>query len=133
MYCMWIFCVLTYREGAIWLAGLYEGEGCLSAYYHPERASTKTRRTWAVAIGMTDRDVVEKVKKVFGAGNVRVQNRKAPRKTFYLWRITKRSEVYYFLAMIYPWLGKRRRALARTALLELPCVPTPDNPRPGLD
>jgi hypothetical protein len=88
-----------------WLAGLFEGEGSCGFY----------DRGMAVYIGMTDRDVIERVQKLFpGPQGIRVRNRvTAGTKPLWEWRIRRRELVAEFLCLILPHLGQRRSEQAR--------------------
>lgn len=93
-----------------WAAGLFEGEG------HIGRTPQGSPR---LVIKMTDEDVVRRFARWAGVGNVCKPggsavrgNRKQP----YVWTTAKRKEVERLLLLILPYLGRRRRAAALTAL-----------------
>ena len=107
------------RENLAWLAGLFEGEGCISTH------QGKTGRAyWILQIQMTDEDVVRRAAEVAGAGMVTgpYSSRRENRKPQWAWRACKRGDVYALLVALWPWLRTRRRARAREALLALPPV-----------
>jgi hypothetical protein len=96
------------REDIVWLAGFYEGEGCLSIRY----METKTQ---AVAkIVSTDKDVLEKCIKIFPLFILKSQPR-AQENYKDQWTITVRrgDHINTFCSMIYPFLGQRRQEKIR--------------------
>ena len=69
------------RENAIYLAGLFDGEGCVQ-FHRRYRRIRKNRAphfalTCTLDIAMTDKPTIEYVKKITGVGNVsrRVKNK----------------------------------------------------------
>ena len=104
-----------------WLAGLIEGEGSI---FGQTGTTDRARSRWIFSLEMTDKDVVERAAKIWGHGSVRqIPARQRPhalgRKDIYVWRFENRAQVYALLAAIYPWLGNRRKAKAKEALLDL--------------
>jgi len=86
-----------------WLAGLIEGEGCFVV------SSPGRRRHMTMALGMTDRDVVERAARLMGS-RVRLERRAMPNRKA-LWR----TDVHGYRAVawmmtLYSLLGQRRRA-----------------------
>lgn len=85
-----------------WLAGLLEGEGCF--YREGGRP--------AIAVNMTDRDVVERA--AILAGGYRVSEKRAPsdlarrRRPSYRFRVTGPKAVALMRAL-HPYMGSRRR------------------------
>jgi len=70
------------REDAIYLAGLFDGEGCVqfhNRYFRKKKDRPKAYRnlTCSLDISMTDRPTIEYVKKITGVGNVnrRIKNK----------------------------------------------------------
>ncbi len=109
------------REDVIWLAGLFEGEGCITVT--DQKTSERARRRWEVNITGCDRDVIERVQSIVGFGFIRKRKRTEPGwRDYYIWQTTRREHVYVFLAAIYPFLMSRRKARAREAMAELPPV-----------
>jgi hypothetical protein len=91
-------------EEIAWAAGLFEGEG-----------------TWQItnkgyvqaALGMTDRDVVERFARIVDMGNVtRVHRPTQNRQDIWHWYIGSRRDVQRLALMFIPHLGERRRARA---------------------
>lgn len=90
---------------AAWLAGMYEGEGCLYSRI------TQRRRYPRIRIRMTDEDVVRKIHTISGVGLFYESSPpKENRQQLYVWEVNKLSDVKTVFRHIYPWLGKRRRA-----------------------
>lgn len=110
---------MTKREGAIWFAGLFEGEGSIS----PDKVRGGRRR-WRLTIGSTDLDVLLKARRAIGLGRITGPYGKkgVHRKPYWHWSAHSRADVYAALAMIFGFLGERRQARAREALIDLPPV-----------
>lgn len=96
------------HEEIAWLAGLYEGEGCVQA--EPDGKLV-------VKFKMTDEDVLLRAKDAFGFGCVSGPYKPSGlgKKQTWEWRLTTRKAVA-FLAMIFPWLLARRREQVGAAL-----------------
>ena len=103
-----------------WFAGLYEGEGSVVA-------SLKNHQTH-LTITSTDRDVLERARKIAGCGNI---NTWVPEqrnwRTRYTLTITRRDDVFYLLEKMRPWLGRRRTEQADKVIelrtrLRLNCI-----------
>ena len=95
------------REDAAWLAGLYDGEGCLS-----QQGKTK-HRYWVLAISMTDEDVVRRAYEVTKAGcfmGPLTCPSLAKYKPVYRWSVNSQQAIYEVTRAMLPWLGERRSA-----------------------
>jgi hypothetical protein len=92
------------REELAWAAGLFEGEGCFSAGSpYGQKAQ----------LAMTDEDVVRRFHRVVGFGNVHEYTQKVPdRKPMFWWRAHSFENFQALVAMLWPWLGERRRERA---------------------
>lgn len=93
---------------AAWVAGLFEGEGWvgLVAQKYP-----------AVMVNMTDRDVVEKLRVLVGAGKVLTSVPAQPnRKTVYRWNKAGHAFVEDLFLQLEPWLCERRSQRFRDVL-----------------
>lgn len=106
---------------AAWLAGLFEGEGCIHI--------TKKRYV-RLSIKMTDRDVLERVAALTTGRTLGAYDRPGYNKTLYDWGVSWRPDVEELLNTMLPWFGERRRAKALEALEALhgqsnPMVATP--------
>jgi len=102
------------REQLAWVAGVFEGEGTIV------RDGSRTR----LQVGMADEDVVRRLAEASGMGTVSGPHKSfGPKGTDYQprwrWSVARQSEVYALLAALWPWLGERRRARAKLALLEI--------------
>jgi hypothetical protein len=80
-----------------WLAGFFDGEGCV--YMKPGQIGIE------VSIVNTDLDAIHAIHKRLGFGEVEVQREAGPRnkKSIY-WRARKMHEVRKFLIMVRPYL-----------------------------
>lgn len=92
---------------AAWLAGLYEGEGCLSRTVDNRNGNVG----YALIIAMTDRDVIERLPVLTGTGNITTHVHDNPRwKPRHTWRTGRRSDIAAIIQAIRPYLGERRGA-----------------------
>lgn len=93
-----------------WAAGLFEGEGCISAQ-HVEGYSYAR-----VSLGMTDEDPVRRFHRAVGCGSVNCHHSPSTRakghKAKWLWRTDKSVEVQAVIELLWWGLGERRRARA---------------------
>jgi hypothetical protein len=104
------------RENLAWCAGIIEGEG--SIYAH---GSANGRRYVTVGAGMTDRDILERLRVILGGvvngpysprlGAV------ASRKPMWFWTISDSQRAYAVSVALYHWFGTRRREQVREALI----------------
>lgn len=88
-----------------WLAGILEGEGWFG-YYNTAR----------VAINMTDPDVIQRVKTLFG-GSVYLPKPRENRKQLYCWAASG-GRAAGIMMTVYPMLGARRQARVREVLMQ---------------
>lgn len=96
-------------HGAEWAAGLLEGEGCfyLKNGYQPR-----------VAVHMTDLDVLEKLRDVFGVGNiVSTQVQQKHHKPAWVWSVTRMEDAVRVMTTVRPYLFSRRRDRVDECLL----------------
>lgn len=96
------------KEEIAWAAGLFEGEGCIT-----RKTNSKTM---VLKLLMTDRDVVERLLSIAGAGSFYVVQRPPPLLQAYQWQCAEADKVEELLLLWMPWLGSRRRARAEEAL-----------------
>jgi hypothetical protein len=100
------------RTDASWLAGYFEGEGCV--YLSRTRQTSGGRillhQYPAVVIVSTDLDVLERVREITQMGTLTVQSNKKSKKMCYQWRAYGISNTQQFFRWVEPWLGKRRLA-----------------------
>jgi hypothetical protein len=88
-----------------WLAGLFEGEGCISI----------RENTLNLVLQMADEDVVRRAHTVarFGSVTGPLVKTASHHRPLFRWKVSRRDEVYALLVAIYPMLGDRRREKAR--------------------
>lgn len=90
-----------------WLAGLFEGEGCI-------HVGGKTGNRTRLTVNMTDADVVTRCRDLTGVGSLRW--REHPQwKPQLIWSVSHRRDVARLLLAMVPLLGERRRAKALEA------------------
>lgn len=95
-----------------WLAGLLEGEGSFGFYPKGKRGSP---RIW---IGMCDRDVIERCRKVMGGkSGIFERQPHARAKTNHVFSVCGVRAAGWAMTL-YPLLGERRRAAVRAMLAE---------------
>ena len=87
----------------MWFVGLFEGEGCIS-YSDLRRRGTSAAH---LTLGSTDRDVVERVQRMFGGV---IHTNKGTNKPMHVWRLNKRDEVVALLQRMRPHMSSRRGA-----------------------
>jgi hypothetical protein len=99
------------REEIAWAAGLFEGEG--SVYVNRIRKY----RYLCVEVNMTDEDIVQRLHRLFPYGTVRqAEALRQHWKRSWHWRVHGFAGSQAFIALIWPWLGERRRATAAELL-----------------
>ena len=103
-----------------WAAGIYEGEG--STY----RVLPDDDRYWALAVKMTDLDVLQYFRNTFELGSVRgpyFEKSKLKKgikcKPFYKYQVARRKDVATVLQLILPHLCQRRAEHALKVLNEI--------------
>jgi hypothetical protein len=101
------------RENIAWLAGLFEGEGCI---YIKDDANHVRMHFHA-----TDEDVLRKFRDIAGVGHVggpyqRYHKDGRPYKPVWRWEVSHAKQWYPLLMTMWPWLGERRRAKAADAV-----------------
>lgn len=102
-------------EQHIWLAALFEGEGCIVIYDKQTARGTQYKRVF-LQLNMTDRDVVNTFAYLTGSTEPKKIQPEPPRKTQWKTTIHKADTVEAVLTWMLPYLGKRRAAKAREAL-----------------
>jgi hypothetical protein len=91
-----------------WVAGIFEGEGCISMLGRGAHLS--------LTVAMADEDVVRRVARLVGVGTVLERSRQVEHwKTLWVWRCGG-FEAAQLLRVLLPHLGARRSARAREAL-----------------
>lgn len=96
-----------------WAAGLFEGEGCI---YIGKPYARKSNRKITASLSMSDEDVVNRFCSIVGKGSV-IRVPKGQYKPAFCWVAGKRRDVESILNKFLPYLGERRKAKAREALI----------------
>lgn len=96
-----------------WAAGLFEGEGCFSFQPKAPRAM----------LSMSDEDVVRRFHQTVGIGSVHQTKRREGRKDLWTWTAAGFPSFQYIVALLWRWLGTRRRARARELLRQFAALP----------
>lgn len=104
-------------EDAAWVAGLFEGEGCVSVHF-----PNKRKRPYpSVYVGMTDLDVLQKFHKTLGRGNlIGPHTRQGNRKPLYTYQLFGWNNVKWFYSETRAWLCARRSAKFQEILAQEP-------------
>jgi len=110
------------EEGLSWLAGLFEGEGCIGMS-NANGYGPYVR----LAVDSSDRDVLELAQEIAGGvGRITEATRReeSPRwKTRWKWRVSDQAQAKALLTDMLPMLGLRRSERAREALASQPTRP----------
>lgn len=93
-----------------WLAGIFEGEGTIAFC---------GKSGVMVRIGMTDKDVIDTIHRLYPAPSKWLIETKHRIKPLYMWQIADRDDCRDFLGHVMPYLHARRRARAEAALQRL--------------
>lgn len=105
------------REQLAWAAGLFEGEGCLSTRGKSVNILRKYRdRGLVAAMKMTDEDVIFRFKQIVGVGNITGPYNKIGKKTWWVWQAGSFEHVQALIAILWPWLCRRRKDRAKELL-----------------
>jgi len=88
-------------EEIAWLAGIIEGEGYFGIYKGQWKPGIAR-----LQIGMTDRDVIEKIANLLNT-TVSINNR-GKKKTCYFTSLARRRDLKRLLISILPYMGNRR-------------------------
>lgn len=104
------------KNGIEWAAGVFEGEGCIVCY---KLGSRKDSRRTALAITMSDEDVVKRVFEIFDVGSFRGPKLQKGKKPLWTWEVQNMQGCHQVLKQILPFLGKRRTEKALFMLKEI--------------
>lgn len=99
------------REDLAWAAGLFEGEGCISA---------GRQDSYILQLVSTDEDVVRRFYRVIELGTISgpfIPNGNVKYKPAWKWCCTNQYEMLAVLVALWPWLGERRQEKAREAII----------------
>jgi hypothetical protein len=105
-----------------WLAGIFEGEGCIE-FHH--------KNSTAITISMTDEDVVRRAAEIAGVGSVMELTARRGHKVCWRWRVQQADLVQAVIDQIEPYLGKRRWARVQEARIRLGQVRQPGKCKNG--
>lgn len=104
---------MTDQISIAWAAGLIEGEGSIQVC-RGKLSSHDGRRLFSfqVRVVMTDRDVLQKLRGVFGGGEILpyTNTQGLGKKQLYRWDVRRAEKVKAVCQAIYPYMGQRRRA-----------------------
>lgn len=89
-----------------WVAGLFEGEGCLTYI--------KKEDKWQMKVKMTDEDVIWDFYLAMNCKGNMYGLRKSPStpdtsKPFAVWQTGKRDLIFELVVQMFPYMGNRRR------------------------
>lgn len=95
----------TMKPNFAYFAGLLDGEGTLSLH-----RARNGRRTWkpVMIIGMCDNSALQLLRLWFPKSHLTFYKRSAPRKSFYIWGITTKTELQRILIKTFPYLTTKR-------------------------
>lgn len=102
-----------------WCGGLFEGEGSMGFWRHRKSRQPKLQ------LNMTDEDTVRRFSGIFGLSLIRgpyCYNSK--HKPQWVWSVGGFEKVQAVLAMLWPWLGERRRVKAIGVLAHARAAPS---------
>lgn len=99
------------REQLAWAAGIFEGEGCISLLRR--RSPRSDIHSVMVSMYMTDRDVIERFSEIVSIGHLtHGPFKKDTNLLGHVWQTGKFEHAQALIALLWPWLGDRRRARA---------------------
>ena len=94
------------NEEAAYIAGLFDGEGCVSykQYMRKRAHNKKAYPTWQIRleIAMTDKSLLVWLHEVLGVGTMGPRKVKPGSKKQWRWRCSHR-DAYYVCLLIWPW------------------------------
>ncbi len=96
-------------DNLAWGAGLFEGEGTITGRRDKHRKFLTFRPH--LALVMNDEDIVRRFHTLVNLGNVGKQGK------MFRWQTNKFEYVQAVIAMLWPWLGERRKARAIEILI----------------
>lgn len=97
-----------------YVAGLYEGEGCITA---GGKNSSGNYRSPRLRISMKDREPLERAFRYSGVGTIQGPRYygSSPRPVF-TWQVSRVHQIVSLLSELYPYLSPRRKAQIKTVL-----------------
>lgn len=94
-----------------WMAGFFDGEGCISIpraneYY---KGQVRPRTRLSIGVANTNKEAIEIFKKCFnGSIHQRMQINSPQRRILYKWELSGKENQSYFLHCIVPFLKSKR-------------------------
>lgn len=108
------------REQLAWAAGLFEGEGSFGFY-----SSKSVPRKVVARLTITDEDVIRHFHSVISLGRIYGPHITAKgTKPAWTWTTTTFEEAQAVIALLWGWLGARRKNTAKKALIQYHQVKT---------
>ena len=107
------------RDNILWFAGLFEGEGCLTACQHKD----KNIPTWNMVVNMTDEDVIKKIHQLFGGRLYFYESKNPKHKDKWTWKTGELKKIYALVVAMIPFMGGRRRAKMEEFILDFASRP----------
>jgi hypothetical protein len=88
-------------DSIAWMAGLFEGEGCISIHQNKGYCQLQLKST--------DEDVLMKFAKLAGTTNkITYYERPGTLKNVWMWQTGNRKDVTRILELLFPYFGERR-------------------------
>jgi len=102
------------KEFLIWLAGFFDGEGCLSLTYYTNSEGERSIRSARLFIGQAGergRKICEEIRAVFG-GKVRKYKPKNENwKECYIWLVSERDDIIRIARALLPYLRVKKEEI----------------------
>lgn len=97
-----------------WVAGIIEGEGSFYINRFKYKNGFKNPSI-TIRVGMTDKDVIDKLEKLTGMGNT-VFREIPSHKTMYYWEVGQQKDAAALMMTLYPLMSERRQGKIRECL-----------------
>ena len=104
------------RVELAWAAGLFEGEGGWSQQTYTTTKGVAHYYPRANLVG-SDLDVLERFQNIIGFGKLSPKQINLGKKPMWVWQTSSVEQTQALYAMLWPWLGKRRRSRIREIVL----------------
>jgi hypothetical protein len=101
----------------LYCAGLFEGEGTFGCSLEVLPSGNPRKRFW-LAIGMTNREPLDKFEDIMQVGNVTgpYLNKNPRSKPYWRYSLTKTDEIKYVIENMWDWLSEVRKQQWQKAL-----------------
>lgn len=94
-----------------WVAGLFDGEGCVRLHIDKENSGSKRLRISLIAmLGMVHKPTITRLRDLVNVGNVYVKNGRNGLRKQFVWRAVS-SEAKVFLESILPYSVTKREQI----------------------